>query len=148
MTEESSKLPAAPIVCAHTGFGIVEVRGSDASAFLHGQLSSDVLALEPGHAQYACYNSPKGRMLANLIVLRPPASESAPAFLLLLASDLAATFCKRLSMFVLRSRVSLRDAGGDYAVIGLAGPGASDAARAAFAAAPAPSKCSRSRMAH
>jgi hypothetical protein len=138
MTEESSQLPAAPIVCAHTGFGIVEVRGSDASAFLHGQLSSDVLALEPGHAQYACYNSPKGRMLANLIVLRPPASESAPEFLLLLAADLAATICKRLSMFVLRSRVSLRDAGDDYALVGLAGPGAGDAARAAFAAAPGP----------
>src|SRR3954469_22673947 len=64
-------IPSAPVVCAHTTSGLVEVSGDDAIAFLHGQLSSDVQALAPGQGQYWSYNSPKGRMLANGVLWRP-----------------------------------------------------------------------------
>ncbi|MGE5087892.1 MAG: YgfZ/GcvT domain-containing protein, partial [Candidatus Levyibacteriota bacterium] len=147
MTTAPSTPPAAtrdgqpgslgPIACPRTGFGLIEVRGSDAASFLHGQLSSDVQSLEPGRAQYSSYNSPKGRMLANLIVLRLPAALGQDGFFLLLSGDLVETIRRRLSMFVLRSKVALRDATGDYAILGLAGPGVVEAARSAFGAAPA-----------
>ena len=127
---------SAPIACPQTGFGLIEIRGSDAAGFLHGQLSSDVQSLEPGRAQYSSYNSPKGRMLANLIVLRPPAALGEDRFLLLLSGDLVETIRRRLSMFVLRAKVTLRDATGDYAICGLAGPGLREAARAAFGVVP------------
>lgn len=127
---------SAPVACPQTGFGLIEVRGSDAAGFLHGQLSSDVQSLEPGRAQYSSYNSPKGRMLANLIVLRPPAALGEDRFLLFLSGDLVETIRRRLSMFVLRARVTLRDATGDYAICGLAGPGLAEAARAAFGVVP------------
>ncbi len=123
-------------LCTHTGFGLIDVRGDDAMSFLHGQLSSDVEGLERGRAQYSSYNSPKGRMLANLIVVRVPRAPDEDRFLLLLQDDLVATIRRRLSMFVLRSKVAIRDAGGDWAIWGLAGPEAVAAARAAFGVAP------------
>ncbi|MGC1817249.1 MAG: folate-binding protein, partial [Casimicrobiaceae bacterium] len=127
--------PAAT-VCAQTEFGLFDVRGDDAVSFLHGQLSSDVQGLLRGRAQYSSYNSPKGRMLANLIVLRVPTAQGEDRFLLLLQHDLAETIRRRLSMFVLRSKVTIRDMTADWAIWGLAGPGAVAAARAAFGVAP------------
>ncbi|MBU6484381.1 MAG: folate-binding protein, partial [Betaproteobacteria bacterium] len=108
-------------MCTQTGFGLIDVRGDDAVSFLHGQLSSDVQGLERGRAQYSSYNSPKGRMLANLIVLRAPVAPDEDRCLLLLQDDLVAPIQRRLSMFVLRSKVAIRAAGGDWAIWGLAG---------------------------
>lgn len=127
---------SAPIACTETGFGLIEVRGAEAADFLHGQLSSDVRALDPGQAQYSSFNSPKGRMLANLIVLRLPTALGADGFFLLLSGDLVEAIRRRLSMFVLRAKVGVRDATGGHAIWGLAGPGASAAARAAFGVVP------------
>lgn len=129
---------SAAVACPETGFGLIEVSGSDAASFLHGQVSSDVRALEPGRARYSSYNSPKGRMLANMIVLRLPAAFGDDGFLLLLAADLAETIRRRLAMFVLRAKVTVRDATGDYAICGIAGPGRADAARAALGVVPGP----------
>ena len=131
-----------PVVCAHVGSALIEVTGDDALAFLHGQLSSDVQSLESGRGQYWSYNSPKGRMLANGVLWRP--ANGAPGrVLLLLAADLAEAIRRRLSMFVLRSKVVLDDARDRYTLLGLAGSGAAEAARdalgvtvAPFAAAP------------
>src|SRR6476659_8816913 len=82
-------IPSAPVVCAHTTSGLIEVAGDDAIAFLHGQLSSDVQALGPGQGQYWSYNSPKGRMLANGVLWRAPAEAGDPGITLLLAGDVA-----------------------------------------------------------
>ena len=65
---------------------LVDVDGADAAAFLNGQLSSEVLALERGRAQWTSYNSPKGRMLANPLLYRPLGG---PAFRLVLPVDIA-----------------------------------------------------------
>jgi hypothetical protein len=97
--------------------GLVEARGPDAAAFLQGQLSNDVRAVTPGHAQLSSYNSPKGRMLAVLHVLR-----HGDAFLLELHRGVLEAVLKRLKMYVLRSKVTLEPA--DRALFGLAGPGA------------------------
>lgn len=127
---------SAPVVCAHVGSALLEAVGEDAVSFLHGQLSSDVQALAPGRGQYWSYNSPKGRMLANGVLWRP-ASEGGRV-MLILAADLADTIRRRLSMFVLRSKVVINDVRDGYALLGLAGPGAGDAARAALGIAVAP----------
>jgi len=81
----------------------IDAEGADAREFLHGQLSSDVKALAIGHAHYASYNSPKGRMLATLIVWR----RADERYVLVLAADLAETIRRRLAMFVLRAKVVL-----------------------------------------
>ncbi len=112
---------------------VLDVAGADAAAFLHGQLSSDVQALAPGEAQYASFNSPKGRMLATLVVARDQAGDG---YRLLLAADLVETIRKRLAMFVLRSKVTLVDATAALARLGVGGAGATEAVSAVFGPAP------------
>jgi tRNA-modifying protein YgfZ len=129
---------STPAACAHTGWGILHVTGDDALAFLHGQLSSDVTSLAPGAGQYWSYNSPKGRMLANGVLWRSPASTQDAGVVMLLATDLAESVRRRLAMFVLRAKVSIDDATGHRALIGLAGDGSAAAARNAFGVAPPP----------
>jgi folate-binding Fe-S cluster repair protein YgfZ len=46
------------------------VDGPDATTFLNGQLSSDISSLTSDVCQYASYNSPGGRMLANMVLWR------------------------------------------------------------------------------
>lgn len=82
-------------------FAVVRVYGEDRAAFLHNQFSNDIANLPAGHACYATYNTPKGRVIANMLVLN-----RGEDLLLLLAHDLAEAVVKRLRMYVLRSKVS------------------------------------------
>lgn len=86
-------------LCKLPFFGVAEVSGADAAEFLHSQLSNHILDLQPGEACFATYNSPRGRVLANMLVLR-----RADRFLLVMAADLLDATIKRLRMFVLRSK--------------------------------------------
>ena len=129
--------PPAPAACNHTGWKVLRVSGDDAVAFLHSQLSSDVQSLGPGEGQYWSYNSPKGRMLANGVLWRAPAGQSGDAVTLLLAADLAETIRRRLSMFVLRAKVTVDDVTAASTLIGVAGDGSANAMREAFGASPA-----------
>jgi folate-binding protein YgfZ len=101
-------------------FGVVTATGADAASFLHGQLTQAVQGLMPGQARLAGYCSPKGRLLATL-VLSPLAPER---LALVLSADLLAPTLKRLKMFVMRARCQLEDASAAWQVWGMAGPGA------------------------
>lgn len=81
-------------------FGVVRVSGEDRASFLHGQLSNDINNLASGQACYATYNTPKGRVLANMLVIN-----RGEDLLLVMAQDLTETIVKRLRMFVLRAKV-------------------------------------------
>jgi folate-binding protein YgfZ len=83
-------------------FGVVQVSGEDAAVFLHNQLSNDMKNLPLNDAAYASYNTPQGRVLANMLVLRHEAG-----FLLIMAADLCETIISRLEKYILRSKVSL-----------------------------------------
>ncbi len=96
----------------------MRAQGADAATFLHGQLSQDVLGLAEGELRLAAYCSPKGRMLASLLVWRSAADA---IDLACHASVLEATL-KRLRMFVLRARCRLEAL--DTAVYGLVAPAA------------------------
>ena len=125
--------PASPAVyCTSPGLGILSFSGPDAEAFLQGQLSNDLKALAPGAVQLSSYNSPKGRMLATLVLWR----EGADGFRALVTADIAAATARRLAMFVLRSKVTIADRSPSQALIGIGGAGARDAARAAIGTAP------------
>ncbi|MFS6938911.1 YgfZ/GcvT domain-containing protein [Neisseria animaloris] len=81
-------------------FGIVRVSGDDRAAFLHGQLSNDIKNLQENQACYATYNTPKGRVIANMLVLNRGGD-----LLLAMAADLVEPVIKRLRMYVLRAKV-------------------------------------------
>jgi len=115
-----AELQAAAEGCAIgplTGYDWIEVSGSDAESFLHAQLSSDVHALAPDRCQLSTYNSPKGRVLATLLAWR-----TAEGFLLQVPAVLAAALCKRLALYVLRSKVRISVAAERCLGITLAGP--------------------------
>src|SRR5262249_40491305 len=131
------------VVCELDALRVLAVAGPDAPQFLNGQLSIDTVALGPRECRYACFNSPKGRILANFVVWRDP--NSPERFLILLPGDLAQSVAKRLSMYVLRSKVTIIDASDDSVRLGVGGPDAARVATAAFGAAPAPFALKSSR---
>lgn len=85
-------------------YGILAATGADARAFLHAQLTNDVEHLPAAHARFAGWCSPKGRLLASLLVVPHDGG-----LLLQLARDIAAPVAKRLSMFILRAKARLAD---------------------------------------
>ena len=100
-------------------FGLLAASGDDARAFLHGQLTNDIEHLAPDQARMAGWCSAKGRLLATFLIVPHEG-----AYLLQVARDLAATVAKRLSMFILRSKVKLADASDAWVQFGLWGEGA------------------------
>jgi folate-binding protein YgfZ len=124
-------LPGA-IVAVVDDVGVLVFEGADAASFLQGQLSNDVSAMAVGEAQWTSYNSPKGRMLATLLLWRAgPAS-----FRTWVAADLAEPLRKRLSMFVLRAKLTVTDRTTESRRFGVAGAGARDAVQLTFGAVP------------
>ncbi len=95
-------------------YGLLQVSGEDARAFLHAQLTNDIEQLTPGVARYAGWCSAKGRLLATFLVM-----PCTGGFLLQLSRDLVPAVLKRLSMFVLRSRVKISDVTGEWLQYGL-----------------------------
>jgi hypothetical protein len=99
-----------------TRYGLLSVTGADARAFLHAQLTNDIENLPPARAALAGWCSPKGRLLASFLVI--PTSQG---FLLQLSRDLVPVVLKRLTMFVLRSKVKIADASAQWQQLGVWG---------------------------
>ncbi len=85
------------------GYGCIRVTGEDAASFLQGQLSNDVTTVPLGEGQLSSFNDPKGRVLA-----LPRLISTSDGFDALLPHALCDTIARRLALFVLRSRVSVR----------------------------------------
>ncbi len=97
--------------------GVIRAEGEDAAKFLHAQLTQDFTLLGLSEARLAAFCSAKGRMQASFIAFKRSHAE----ILLVCSRDLLASTLKRLSMFVLRSKVKLSDASAELALYGLAG---------------------------
>jgi folate-binding protein YgfZ len=95
-------------------YGLLAVTGADARDFLHAQLTNDIANLPPNRAALAGWCTAKGRLLASFLVI--PAKDG---FLLQVARDLAPAVAKRLSMYVLRSKVKIADESDAWAQYGV-----------------------------
>src|SRR4249919_1682748 len=95
-------------------YGVLSVTGEDARDFLHAQLTNDIQGLTPERAALAGWCSAQGRLLATFLVIPSP-----QGYLLQLARDLAPAVAKRLSMFVLRSKVKIADESAAWAQFGV-----------------------------
>jgi len=96
--------------------GLIRVSGTDAVAFLQGQLSTDVERLSPASSQLSSWNNAKGRVVTLLRVFR-----RGDDIYLALPQSLQAAVQKKLAMYVLRSKVTLTDASKQWARLGIAG---------------------------
>ena len=115
-----------------TSQGLIAVSGDDARTFLHSQLTNDIEHLGESEVRLAGYCTPKGRLQASFHVWR-----QADSVFLQLARDIQAPLQKRLSMFVLRAKAKLSDAGAGLVVLGFGGQAAGPALQALFGDLPA-----------
>ncbi|WP_216797454.1 YgfZ/GcvT domain-containing protein [Candidatus Vallotia tarda] len=97
-------------------FGVIDVHGNDAANFLHSQLTNNIQTLDEDSARLAGFCSPKGRLLATLLVWR-----IGNAARILVSADLVEPIQKRLSMFVLRAKARLINSTNNLTVVGFAG---------------------------
>ncbi|MBL8334547.1 MAG: folate-binding protein YgfZ [Rubrivivax sp.] len=104
-------------VAALSDWGLIQASGDDARSFLHGQLTQDVLHLEPGRAALAGYCSAKGRLLATFVAWL----DGEGNVMLACSRDLLPAVLKRLSMFVLRAKCRLADVSGRWSLDGVVG---------------------------
>jgi len=87
-------------------YSIIEISGEDHLDFLQGQLTNDIKKNEKKFI-YSGMCNPKGRLFAFLRILRSPDSRST---FLVIPSSLADAVQKRLTMFILRSKVVIQKA--------------------------------------
>lgn len=87
-----------------SGLCVVEITGDEALEFLQGQFCNDLKQVSSTHAQITGYCTPKGRLLA-----LPTIVGFDSGYRLLLAESVKDAFIKRLSMFVMRAKVTIRE---------------------------------------
>jgi folate-binding protein YgfZ len=95
----------------------VAVEGEDRQAFLQGLISNDTRRVTETHAVYSAFLTPQGKFLHDFSV-----AETGGRYLLDPETERRADLVKRLSMYRLRSKVKVLDAGADWAVVVFAGP--------------------------
>lgn len=97
---------------------VIAIQGTDAAAFLQGQITCDVRQIKPQRSSLGAMCLPNGRVIATFRLLH-----NSDGFLMILSRDLLESVIKRLRMFVLRSKVSLSDASDVWHIAGLIGNG-------------------------
>lgn len=118
-TEQQSLLHDT-VICDLSHLGLLQIEGVDALTFLQGQVTNDVKQLNGRNAHYSGYCSPKGRLLALFL-----AFSHHDHVHLQLPKELVEPISKRLKMFVMRSKVEIKDMSDQLIKIGLNGPKAS-----------------------
>ena len=108
------------IVADLSDLGLIQFVGEDAETYLQGQLSNDLRQLNGSNTQLSSYCTPKGRMLANFLLWQ----DAPNSYLAQLPASLREPIQKRLSMFVMRSKVKVSDASDAWVRLGVGGPGA------------------------
>lgn len=99
-----------------TDLGLIRASGEDATTFLHNLLTNDISHLTEGLVRNAGLCTAKGRMIASFTIWR-----EGDDFLLLLSADILPGILKKLSMYVLRSKVKLADISAERALLGTVG---------------------------
>ena len=124
-------MPAALLAALLTDFSLLRFSGPDALAFLHGQLTCDVQALNPRTSTYGGYCTPKGRLLATFLLWRDDNE-----YMMLLPSTIAEPVRKRLVMYILRAKVKAEDVTATQTCIGITGMDAATAVAASGGTVP------------
>ena len=124
ITDTPSELLAAQngtILCDLDQFGTLRASGEEVQSFLQNMLSSDIREVDATRAQFSSLNSPKGRMLATMLIWR-----DGEDYLLQLPRVLCEPIRKKLSMYVLRAKVKISDASDEIISFGLSGANAQE----------------------
>jgi hypothetical protein len=91
--------------------GVLKVAGEDRRAFLQGLVSNDVMRAAPERAIWTAFLTPQGKYLHDFFIV-----ETGDAFLLDCEADRREDLLRRLSLYKLRSKLTVADADGEHAV--------------------------------
>lgn len=94
--------------------GLLKIAGPDARTYLQGLVSQDVMRVTTDQAVYSAFLTPQGKYLYDFFVF-----EMDGALMLDCEADRRSDFFKRLSMYKLRSDVTLSDVSEDFQVYGV-----------------------------
>ena len=130
--------PAKELLAAQSGTvltdlshrGVIGFIGEDSQTFLQGQTTNDV-RLASDLAQHNSLCTPKGRMLASFLLWRDD-----EGYFMQLPAALQVGIQKRLTMYILRSKVKARDASDESVRLGFAGAGAEAVLQSCIGAIP------------
>lgn len=128
---ELAATQSATVLCDMGQFSMLKVSGEDAQTFLQNLLSSDVAEVSPLRTQASSLNTPKGRMLATFLIWQRDTD-----YFLHLPTSLVTSIHKKLSMYVLRSKVKIADASAEHVCLGVSGPHAATLLQNIFGALP------------
>ncbi len=129
--DEQRATAGAGVICDLSQRGLIAIEGQDAFTFLQGQLTCDLNEISHSRSRLGAWCSPKGRVL----VLFRAVQITNGVLLELPASQIKDTI-KRLRMYVLRSRVSLKDVSDEFVRVGLAGESATELLENRYGSAP------------
>lgn len=125
---ELESMRAGTVLADLSHLGLIRFSGDDAQSFLQGQVSCDVTAINPSAggatALYGSYCNPKGRILASFLMWH-----DSDGYVMQLPSELQATIQKRLSLYVLRAKLTLADSSDALVRFGVAGNRADELVR-------------------
>ena len=119
------------VLCDLSQFGMLRVSGEEAQTFLQNMLSNDTREVDASRAQLSSLNTPKGRMLATMLIWRDGGD-----YLLQLPRALCEPLRKKLGMYVLRAKVKITDASDEIVVLGLSGENAQEILKKLFGEPP------------
>jgi folate-binding protein YgfZ len=101
------------------GRAVLRVAGPEARLFLQGLISNDVDLLAPGRPLYAALLTPQGRYLFDFILV-----DEGDGILLDTERERTAELRQRLTMYRLRSKVTIEEPDPPLTILALFGPGA------------------------
>lgn len=96
--------------------GVVRITGNDTETFLQGLISNDIRHADGTRGLYAALLTPQGKYLFDFFIVR-----DGDALLVDCYREDISLFVKKLTMFKLRSKVTLEDVSADYDVYALFG---------------------------
>ncbi|MCG5499786.1 YgfZ/GcvT domain-containing protein [Ectothiorhodospira lacustris] len=114
---ERSVAVTGDVICDLSHQGLISAHGEEAAAFLQGQFTCDVGEVNAERSRLGAWCTAKGRMVCTFRLF-----SRADALYLRLPREQVEAVLKRLSMYVLRAKLTLEDAGGAFIPIGLSGP--------------------------
>ena len=113
-------------------FALIKASGADAISFLQSQLTNDIKSLAENHACLAGYCSPKGRLLATMLIWKIE-----DTITMEVPTELQENLQKRLQMYVMRAKVKLEHISTTETILGVLGISAAEKLSAWFPTLPA-----------
>jgi tRNA-modifying protein YgfZ len=114
------------VLCDLSHLGLLELSGADAVTFLQGQVTNDVKLLTSqdnvSSAHYSAYCNPKGRMLALFLAFAHYNDQLGDHLHLQFNRALLEPIMKRLKMYLMRSKVEIKDVSESIIKFGINGP--------------------------